>query len=479
MKRPVVAKATCFLLLVAGWLVALALWLQVISPKPVEFHNIPVRIVPDSPPSPAEMPSLAAAFAREKQALPAAALAFVLLDEAGDTLYASPLAETAMCPASALKTLTTAAALEILGPEFRFGTRLAASSPIAADGTLAGDLILIGGGDPTLSLRNLESLADQPITSGLKKITGAIRVDSPVFPNNPINDHWNWGDIGNAYGAGAFGLNVNHNRMLIRFDPGTAEGDPAKITGSEPVLPDAVWLNHVTTGPAGSGDGVMVYSSPYSKTITARGTVPLGEPGFPIRAAIPDPPALALDFLIKHLEKSGVVIEGRATSNKSTPETLATHMSAPLPEIIDHLHRVSDNLEAQCLFLMLGHQRKADPAAVIRSHFENAGVAFEGLRVLDGSGLARANMIRPIDLARANHAALQTPNGGRFAQSLFVHPAGFRSKNGAMSGVRTEVGFLTMTDGRQATFALMANGLTGGEDFRAIRDRLLAAAKAR
>jgi len=479
MKRTAVAKATCFLLLVAGWLVALALWLQIISPSPVEFHNKTVRYDPAPPPAPAEMPSLATAFDREKQALPAVALAFVLLDERGDTLYASPLADTAMCPASALKTLTTAAALEILGPEFQFGTRLAASSSITANGTLDGDLVLISGGDPTLSFKDLENLSNQVTTSGLKKITGSIRVDTSVFPNNPVNDHWNWGDIGNAYGAGAFGLNVNHNRMLIRFSSGNSEGESTKITSSEPVLPDAVWRNHVTTGPAGSGDGVMVYSSPYSNTITARGTVPIGEPGFPIRAAIPDPPALALDFLIKHVGKSGVVIEGRASSNKAASETLATHMSAPLPEIIDHLHRVSDNLEAQCLFLILGHQRKADPAAVIQNHFENAGVAFEGLRLLDGSGLARANMIRPIDLARANHAASKGPHGERFLQSLNTHPSGFRSKNGAMSGVRTEVGFLTMADGRQATFALMANGLTGDGDFRAIRDRLLDAARTR
>jgi len=479
MKRSTAAKAVGFLLLAAGWVIAIVLWLQIVAPRPIEFHSRPVSQATPPPPVPVEMPSLVAAFAQEKQALPAAALAFVLLDKSGTTLYASPLAETAMCPASSLKTLTTAASLEILGADFRFETQLASTAAISSDGTLDGDLILIGGGDPTLAFKDILNLINQAVSSGLKKITGVIRVDSTIFPDNPMNDHWNWGDIGNAYGAGAFGLNVNHNRMLIRFEPGNAEGNPAQISGSDPTLTDVVWINHVTTGPARSGDGVMVYSSPYSNTITMRGTVPLGESDFTIRAAIPNPPAVALKFLTKQLRNSGIKIEGRAVSNNATLKILATHQSTPLPEIIDHLHHVSDNLEAQCLFLMLAHNQKSNPATVIRTHFHYAAVNFEGLRLLDGSGLARANMIRPIDLARANHAASKGPLGERFVQSLNASPSGFRSKNGAMSGVRTEVGFLTMDDGKQATFALMANGLTGGEDFRAIRDRLLTAAKTR
>jgi serine-type D-Ala-D-Ala carboxypeptidase/endopeptidase (penicillin-binding protein 4) len=479
MKSRAVIKAVCQLLLAVGWLVALALWMKMAAPGPIVIAWHPARDAPrDAPPEAAAMPALAAAFANEKRALPAAALAFVLLDEAGEPRFASPLAETAMCPASALKTLTSAAALEILGPDFRFETRLAATAPIDDAGMLDGDLVLIGGGDPTLTIKDLDVLTDRVLAAGLRKITGSVHADFSIFPYNPVNDHWNWGDIGNAYGAGAFGLNLNHNRMVVRFEPGTSEGDPAKITGFEPALPRVIWLNHVTTGRAGSGDGVVVYSSPYAREITARGTVPQGEPGFGVRAAIPDPPALALDLLTRRLERAGVAIGKPGDPPAAATHVLARHQSAPLPEIIDHLHRVSDNLESQCVFLMIGAHRQADPAAVVRSHFENAGVVFEGLRLLDGSGLARANMIRPIDLARANHAARMGPHGDRFLQSLTTAPAGYRSKNGAMSGVRTEVGFLQTPDGGHAAFALMATGLTGNIDFRAMRERLLAAAAA-
>jgi D-alanyl-D-alanine carboxypeptidase/D-alanyl-D-alanine-endopeptidase (penicillin-binding protein 4) len=154
----------------------------------------------------------------------------------------------------------------------------------------------------------------------------------------------------------------------------------------------------------------------------------------------------------------------------------ATHESSKLPEIIDHLHKVSDNLEAQCLFLTLGSQNRTDPDAAytLVKHWRNRGVAFTGLRLIDGSGLARANMIRPLDLAMVNHLARRGPHGERFRQSLTSYLDGkVRSKLGAMSGVKTEVGFLTLDDGREVTFALMANGLGLDVDFWPLREKLL------
>ena len=142
--------------------------------------------------------------------------------------------------------------------------------------------------------------------------------------------------------------------------------------------------------------------------------------------------------------------------------------------MIEHLHRVSDNLEAQCLFLTMGRVRQADAATLLKSHWESRGVEFSGLRLIDGSGLARATMIRPVDLAKVNHLARRGAQGEVFRDSLKSYLGGaVRSKLGAMSGVRTEVGFLTLADGREFTFALMANGLDPALDFWPLRDRLL------
>jgi D-alanyl-D-alanine carboxypeptidase/D-alanyl-D-alanine-endopeptidase (penicillin-binding protein 4) len=408
--------------------------------------------------------------------LAGALIGFCLLDENGQTVFTSPLAGTALCPASALKTATTGAAFGLLGPEFRFETVLAGTAPLNAEGILDGNLVLVGAGDPTFSQGDLFELADAAIADGLKNVTGRLLVDTSIFPQNPVSEHWNWGDIGNGYGVGAFGLNLDHNRLEIRFEPGAQPGAPAKLLGGGPVPGDTRWENHVVTGLAGSGDEVVVFSEPYGRNITLRGTVPAGESSFTVSGAIPDPPALAAELLRTRLENAGVKFaDGPVPFATSAKTTLARHQSAPLPEIIDHLHKVSDNLEAQCLFLTIGLRQNSDPADAVRQYWEKAGVSFVGLRLLDGSGLARATMIRPLDLARVNSTARRSPHGQRFHESLTTYANGtVRGKIGGMSGVKTQVGFLRTASGREFTFAIMANGLPTGRFYWSLQEELLA-----
>ncbi|MCW1886623.1 D-alanyl-D-alanine carboxypeptidase/D-alanyl-D-alanine-endopeptidase [Luteolibacter flavescens] len=408
-------------------------------------------------------------------ALGGALIGFCVLDENGEIEYASPLAWKALCPASALKTVTTAAAFDLLGQEYRFETAISAASKPSAAGVIAGNLVLVGGGDPTLSTTDLDVLAADLVKGGLKRVEGKVIADASVFRGQPVSDHWNWGDIGNAYGAGAFGVNLDHNRLELSFTPGSKLGDTAKLLPVPGSGKDTRWLNTVTTGPEGSGDQVVVYSQPYGTAITLQGTVPMGRT-FTITGSLPDPPATAARLLTAALEKAGVVIGGKTFPAAAASEKLAVHRSAPLPEIIDHLHRVSDNLEAQCLFLTMGRAKKEDSSKALRGYWEGRGISFEGLRLIDGSGLARANMIRPVDLAKVNHVARRGPHGDRFRQSLSTYVGGrVSSKLGAMSGVKTDVGFITTSDGRELTFCLMANGLDPALGFWPLRDKLLLA----
>lgn len=454
------------LLVVSGWSVAgWAIWNQGKPSSPVPSARAPeVRPVVRTEKSP--YADVFEAWSAKPE-FGSALVGFVLLDADGEVVFSSELGETALCPASTLKTLTTGAALGILGPEFQFETRLVQRP----DGNLA----LVGGGDPTLSLADLEEMAAAAVEAGLKNVSGDLIADTSVFSAPPVNDHWNWGDIGNAYGAGAFGLNVEHNRMAVRFKPGAEQGDPAEVLGGNLVPSGTRWTNEVTTGPPGSGDGVLIYSSPGSREISLRGTVPKG-PEFAVGGAIPDPPAVAVEALKAALIKAGVTFSGKPVARKGEATVLATHRSALLPEIIDHLHRVSDNLEAQCLFYTLGNRAGKNPSTAVREFWENAGVDFQGLRLIDGSGLARANMIRPLDLARVNLAARRGLHGDRFFQSLNPSVSGqVRAKLGSMSGVKTDVGFLRLKNGQELTFALMANGLDPRLSFWPLRTELLEA----
>ncbi len=451
------------LLVLSGWIAAgWVIWDMKAGdpPKPIAEREVATE-----PP----VSAIQAVFDKwaAKSELGAALIALVLLDDDGQLVFSSALGETSLCPASTLKTLTTGAAFGILGPEFQFETKLVHRPD--------GNLVLVGGGDPTLSFDDLERMAAAAVAAGLKEASGNLIADPSVFSTPPVNDHWNWGDIGNAYGAGAFGLNVGHNRILVSFQPGAITGDPAKIFKSDPDPPETQWLNEVTTGEPGSGDGVVIYSTPGGRVISTSGTVPQG-PVFTVRGALPDPPAMATKALGAALERAGVTFSGKPVPRTGEAQVLAVHRSAPLPEIIDHLHQVSDNLEAQCLFLTLGRVSLTDPSDAVRRYWEEAGVEFEGLRLIDGSGLARANMIRPLDLARVNFAARRGPHGERYFQSLNPSLGGHvRAKLGGMSGVKTDTGFIKMKNGREYTFALMANGLGTGFNFWSFRDELLEA----
>jgi D-alanyl-D-alanine carboxypeptidase/D-alanyl-D-alanine-endopeptidase (penicillin-binding protein 4) len=456
------------LLLLSGW--GVALWV---------FFGIPREPLPgERLEEDSALEEVFGALAADPS-LAGASVAFCVLDQDGKVVVASPLATTALPPASALKTLTTAAALEVLKPSFRFETLLIASAPVGSDGVLRGDLTLVGSGDPTLTAEDIKALVVAASSAGLKRIEGSVSMDASVFPANPVSDHWNWGDIGNAYGAGAYGLNVDHNRLAAKFAPAAQVGAPAALDPGTHAPGTFSWINEVTTGSPGSGDQVVAYSVPYGKSVTLRGTVPSGMPGFEVSVANPDPPSTALELLWAALKHHDIRVTPSASgpSVSSSDVVLARHLSPPLSEIIPHLHRVSDNLEAQCLFLLLGKKAGAAPVDALREFWQRSGVEFAGLRLLDGSGLARANMIRPLDLARANHRAATGPHGQIFLESLSRYDGGkVRSKRGAMSGVRTEVGFVSLPDGTTRTFALMANGLPPGASLARHRAALLALA---
>jgi len=388
------------------------------------------------------------------------AVSMVVLDEDGAVWFASPLAHTAMIPASALKVLTTGAAISELGPDFRFVTQFASSA--AAGPVLDGDLVIIGRGDPTLSSARLREMAGELVKSGVRRIDGRVIMDASYFPDHPVSDHWNWGDVGHGYGAGAFGLNVDHNRMVVEFRRGHAIGDPAILVGGEVSLPDVEMINLVTTGRLGSDAVVDAYSAPYGRSLTFRGTVPVGVEGYSVRAAIPNPPVLAASIVRDALVAEGVEITGRERSSGVANEVLVASESKPLMEIVRSIHRSSDNLEAQCLFLAMDPQ--GDPAARVRDFWRGRGVDLAAFRMLDGSGLARANTIRAVDLAKVMHVILNSPYGEEFAESLpGYHEGVVRSKPGWMSGVQTSVGMIMTKDGRRLTYAFMANSVSDRE----------------
>lgn len=438
------------------------------------------RTVAPPTPLPAAFPELVRLFEEgaENPALDGATVGACVLDEQGRTLFEHQ-GHVAFIPASTLKTVTSATALETWGPNFRLETRLIATAPIV-DGRMDGDLVIVGGADPMLSLDDFKAWVRTLMDQGLRHITGRIIGDGRLLSGSLYGDFWNWGDIGNGYGSGVSGLNLEHNRYTARFRPGAAEGTPALFLGSLPEVPDIRWQNHVTTGAPGSGDGVVIHGGESTPVIHLRGTVPAGQPVFEVTGAVPDPELYAAYHLKALLIQAGMQVDGETASSRSTsvPEAehlLLTHASPPLLEIIRSLHVSSDNLETECLYRLLGTQTGRPPQEVVRSHWRSRGLDFKGLRMEDGCGLARADFIRPVDLARLQWLAVTGPQGSDYETSLLSSDDGaLRWKGGAMSGVRCWTGMVRRSDGGACFFALMMNHFSDASATLPLRDRFLA-----
>ncbi|MCX6856413.1 MAG: D-alanyl-D-alanine carboxypeptidase/D-alanyl-D-alanine-endopeptidase [Verrucomicrobia bacterium] len=411
--------------------------------------------------------------------LQGAAIGFCLMDAKGAVIE-DHQAKTAFIPASSLKTVTTSTALEVWGPEYQIDTKLCAKAA-PKDGVIQGDLIILGGGDPMLSLADLHSMAADLKKRGVTRIQGRIIGDGRLFKGSIYDDFWNWGDIGNGYGSGVSGLNLEHNRYTAVFRAATAIGQPAAFLGTDPEVPGVTAINETLTGAADSGDGVVIHGGEHTGVVHLRGSVPFGETAFQILGAVPDPEYFTAHHLRKILITAGITVSGEAVAYaalKSAPteakEVLITHRSPSLTEIVTSIHATSDNHETECLFRLLGlHEKKAADEA-IRDHWKTRGLTFTGLRMEDGCGLARADFITPHDLTRLQYLAANGPQGTVYKDSL-LSKGTLHWKGGAMSSIRSTTGMITANSGKDYYFTFMINHYADGQAASALRDALIEA----
>lgn len=445
---------------------------------PVEPHSeIELKSIPEPPSEPKPEPEppahLAAleeifAAAEENTGLAGAAIGFSLVGPDGEILF-ERAGKVALIPASALKTVTTATALEVLGPDFTFETRLGTSLPTEAetdsgDGPHA-DLILVGGGDPTLSLRDLESWAKALAEAGVQSIPGRVVGDGRHFEGSPFADFWNWGDIGNGYGSPVSGLNLSHNRFTAIFAPGE-EDNPAQLVGTFPDVPGVEWWNETKTAAENSGDGVVIHGGERASVMHLRGTVPLGGE-LEVTGAVPDPERFAAHHLREALIEAGIQVTGEAVGagqlflkGETVPEIaeeILLHRSPPLIDIVNSIHATSDNHETECLYRTLGLRMQLAPDEAVRKHWRERGLDLHDLRMVDGSGLARADHISAESLARIQQFAASGPVGESYVESLLeLGESSIRFKAGAMSSIRSYAGLVPLESGPLA-FALIVN----------------------
>ncbi len=418
-----------------------------------------------------------------------------------------------LMPASTLKVLTTAAALEFLGSDFTFETNILYDEEIV-NGVLKGNLYIKGSGDPSLASQYFKSKIDSSNffdswvekikQAGIKKIEGSIIADGTVFEQQHLSPEWAWGDIGNYYGSGAYALNYRDNKYTIYYDSGSKEGDSAKIIKVIPDQPDLKFYNQVIAG--GNGDYAYIYGSPYNNYRIITGTIPVNKKDYEVDGSFADPALqCALDFKTA-LENSKVSVLGSAsniffTNNKvTTPRKLLfTHKSATLDKLVYFTNIKSDNLYAESFLKAIALKKKNFGSIslgieVLEEYLKSTSISTDGLYLADGCGLSRANGITTAQLAQLlskiskekyfNVFLASLPVSGKsgsmanFGKGTFLEN-NMKAKTGYINRVRSYCGYFKDKKGRDLTFSIIANNYncTASDMKRKIEKLLVALAE--
>lgn len=407
----------------------------------------------------------------------------VLDSKTGNVIF-SKNGQTGLPTASTLKVITSATALDLLGPNFTFKTKLYYTGEIDSLGTLKGNIVIEGGGDPTLASSRFEGMNEETLlnkwvyaiqNAGIKCVEGSIIGDDRFFNGNTVPGGWIWTDIGNYYGAGVSGLNWRENSVGVQFKAGNTAGSKATLTS---LTVDSSYLdihNETLTGSKGSGDNVYAYSAPYSTRIYIRGTYGL-DLKKTIEIAVPDPAFDAAFQLQKSLRRAGILTENEPLTGKQLSERgetiakdrkeLDVHESPKMQDIVYWFNQKSINLYGETLLKTIGMYsgqkiETADAADMVKKFWKAKLNIPEGeLNIVDGSGLSPQNRVTSLAMAKIMNYAKTRNWYDIFYKSLPTYNE-MKMKSGTIGGVLGYTGYHTSKAGQEYTFTLLVNNYEG------------------
>jgi serine-type D-Ala-D-Ala carboxypeptidase/endopeptidase (penicillin-binding protein 4) len=400
-----------------------------------------------------------------------------------------------LIPASVMKLITSAAALELLGPHYTFKTIVGYTGTLnKRSGKLTGNIIIQGGGDPALGSKNFsdhyQDFISQWISEikklGIKKINGRIIADDSFYDFLPVPAKWLWEDIGNYYGAGAYGLSVFDNTYEIHL---RRSRDSSGIEISEIIPHECTYEFSNWLTASGTSDEGYVFAAPYSTRGWLAGKVPSTTGDYVLEASITDPPGLIAKMVDEKLRASGITITGKPTTlrleQKKLSETIipiTETTSPPLADIIKVLNHESVNLYAEHLIKELGRKYRnngstAAGVEVLREFLDNADIKTDGFFIEDGSGLSPLNAINSYEIV---NLLFYMKNRGRYFPEYFaslpeagkegtlmnyfrdpVFDSRLSAKSGSMTRVRSYAGYFTTSSGKNMIFSIIVNNYYG------------------
>ncbi|MDR3061673.1 MAG: D-alanyl-D-alanine carboxypeptidase/D-alanyl-D-alanine-endopeptidase [Dysgonamonadaceae bacterium] len=411
-----------------------------------------------------------------------ASIGIKVVEVSSGTVICSYNDQLSLCPASCLKLVSSAAALELLGPDFTYKTVLFTDGVVDSRGVLQGNIYIKGVGDPTLGSEFIdvepEKFMNQWITdmekSGIKSVNGKVIALDGLFAYEGVSSKWIWADIGNYYAPGIYGISIFDNMYRLTLKSG-ASGTSPEILGWVPAEVSLKFENNLKAA-ANDIDSAYIYGEPFSPKRRIFGTIPRNKPSFVIKGDIPDPGLFLASYFTRMLKKSGILVSGEASSGRienihpAEKKILSHTISPDLKEIIQVVNFRSNNHYAEHLFRKIGSEDK------VTGFWKSKGLDTDGLFMYDGSGLSPVNAVS-VDFLTSllRYMAIKSKYAEVFYQSLpcagkegtvkgFLKDTSLggnaRVKSGSMGGVMSYSGYVARY-GKKYAFSVIVNKYNG------------------
>jgi D-alanyl-D-alanine carboxypeptidase/D-alanyl-D-alanine-endopeptidase (penicillin-binding protein 4) len=395
--------------------------------------------------------------------------------------------DAALMPASTQKVLTAVAALDAFGPTHRFVTELRASRPLGPDGAI-GDLY-VRGADPSLTSEQWWRLAADLRALGLREVRGDLVLDDSLF--DEARWHPSWAPVtARAYHAPVSAIAANFGAFRARVAPGAAPGDPLQVA-LDPAVPYLRLVNEGRTGKRGSASTLVVERAAAAgeERVRVAGSVPVGAAPDDVWRSVADPLGYAGAILRMQLAANGVRVAGGTRRGAAAPGSslLLEFEGLPLQQIASLFLKYSNNFIAESLVKWLALGPEPAPGAppgsweaggrALEARLAALGVPLAGTRIVDGSGLSRANRVSArvlVEALRRGDAAFAggpellaalpiAAEDGTLKKRAAAARGRVRAKTGSLDGVSSLAGFARSAGGRELVFAVLANGYRHGD----------------
>jgi D-alanyl-D-alanine carboxypeptidase/D-alanyl-D-alanine-endopeptidase (penicillin-binding protein 4) len=428
---------------------------------------------------------------------------FVMSMKDGRVLY-SRNGDQLFTPASNMKIYTTAAALDLLGVDYRWRTSVYADKQPDAGGVIDGSLTLFGRGAPDLNSygkNGLPSLADQLYQRGVRRVSGNIIGDESYFRGELFGLGWQWNDLQWYFGAEPSALTIDENSLELKIAPADKVGGAASLTLNR----ETNYLhlvNNTMTVARDATTTIGINRGLSDNELRVWGEFPNGGRSFTAYLSVPNPALWAATLFRKALITRGIKVDGEAHSrdfrvteseifDPQKAVEIANESSDTLGEIVRKTNKESNNLYAELILRTLGKERGSsapDPnarknrergddeagTAVVKSWLDQNGVPSEALSIRDGSGLSRLDLVTPEATARLLVAIAGATSAAAFRDSLPIagrdgtlgprllpETGRVSAKTGTLTYIHSLSGYATTEKNEVLAFSIFCNDATG------------------